>query len=157
MRKLMVDAGLCTGCRYCEAVCSMAHSRAGVCNPRKARIQVHSDPRNGVDTPVVCRMCAAPACVKACPVSVLSRDDASTGTIRVDQEQCTGCLACLEACSFGAIVLDEDTGTVVICDLCGGDPMCVKFCRTLPHIGASALSYVTPREFAERCRKKVGE
>lgn len=151
----MVDADLCTGCRYCEAVCSMSHSREGVCNPRKARIQIHSDPRNGVDTPVVCRQCASPACVKACPVGALHRDP-STGAILVDQLQCTGCLACLEACPFGAIGIDQDTGTVLVCDLCGGDPMCVKFCRALPHIGASALCYVTPREFAERRKKRAG-
>lgn len=151
----MVDAELCTGCRYCEAVCSMTHNRAGTCNPRKARIQVRSEPRDGRDTPVVCCQCAAPACIDACPVGALSTDD-STGAMRVDQEQCTGCFACVEACTFGAIVPDADAQVVAICDLCGGDPMCAKFCRALPHIGASALAYMTPAEFGKRPRRQVG-
>ena len=39
-------------------------------------------------------------------------------------------MACLEACPFGAIFFDSEQGVAIMCDLCGGDPACVKRCAT---------------------------
>ena len=51
------------------------------------------------------------------------------------------------ACPFGAILVDPKTGDVVKCDLCGGDPTCVKVCptRALLYVRAD----VAPRIFME--------
>ena len=35
---------------------------------------------------------------------------------------------CLEACEYGAIRYDKDAETVVICDLCDGNPKCKETC-----------------------------
>jgi Fe-S-cluster-containing dehydrogenase component len=51
-----------------------------------------------------------------------------TGAILVDAEKCDGCMWCLEACDYGAIRYDRDADTVVICDLCEGDPKCKEMC-----------------------------
>jgi Fe-S-cluster-containing dehydrogenase component len=39
-------------------------------------------------------------------------------------------MSCVFACPFGATFLDQQTGKVLKCDLCDGDPTCVKVCPT---------------------------
>jgi Fe-S-cluster-containing hydrogenase component 2 len=46
----------------------------------------------------------------------------------VGKEACTGCRACVEACPYGVMFFDEDENFALKCDLCGGDPECVKNC-----------------------------
>jgi carbon-monoxide dehydrogenase iron sulfur subunit len=41
---------------------------------------------------------------------------------------CAGCKMCLLACPSGSIHFDPDAQVSRKCDLCGGDPSCVKFC-----------------------------
>ncbi len=53
-----------------------------------------------------------------------------TGAWIVDVEECIGCSDCVEACSFGGIVFDEELGVPLKCDLCGGEPECVAMCPT---------------------------
>jgi Fe-S-cluster-containing dehydrogenase component len=36
----------------------------------------------------------------------------------------------VDACPFGVVALHPETGLAIICDLCGGDPACVKRCAT---------------------------
>jgi len=36
----------------------------------------------------------------------------------------------VDACPFGAIYVHEDYDLPIICDMCGGDPECVKKCPT---------------------------
>jgi Fe-S-cluster-containing hydrogenase component 2 len=112
----------CTGCRYCEIICSFHHE--GVVNLRKTRINVI---KSGYETsfPVTCTHgygCAL-ECVDACPEEAIEEKE---GVVRIDEDLCTGCGACVDACPFGAIKLFNDKAWK--CDLCGGDPRCVKFC-----------------------------
>lgn len=148
-KKLMTDSKICTGCRYCEIVCSLVHDPAGLVNPRRARVVVHHDLFNGVASPVVCKQCTKPLCKEACRFEAMPLD-ARLGVPTIDVQKCTGCMACLEACPFGAIFYDDDEGVAIMCDLCGGDPQCVKFCRALPHVGFAALAYTTPKEWSQR-------
>lgn len=157
LKMVLVDYSKCTGCRTCEAACSM-HNRTvtidgeelpGLGNPRYSNIRVESF-NPDVDVPNVCAMCADTPCVNACPVDpdpktgrrALYRDGA-TQTIRNDPERCTGCGSCAEACTAkrtGVIIPDPQTGRPErICTLCGGDPQCVKMCPF------EALSYVEVR------------
>ncbi|MDN5344155.1 MAG: hypothetical protein PWQ18_266 [Clostridia bacterium] len=41
---------------------------------------------------------------------------------------CVGCKMHLLACPFGSIHFDAGEQVSEKCDLCGGDPRCVKFC-----------------------------
>jgi Fe-S-cluster-containing hydrogenase component 2 len=66
-------------------------------------------------------------------------------------------MACLEACPFGAVSFDHEHETAIKCDLCGGDPKCAKFCRALPHLGRSALTYMTAEEWVRRKRDGISE
>ena len=43
---------------------------------------------------------------------------------------CIGCSECVAACPFGMANLHPQTGLALICDLCHGDPACVKRCAT---------------------------
>ena len=54
----------------------------------------------------------------------------ATGAIILRSDACVGCPACADACPFGMAALHPETGLAVICDLCGGDPACVKRCAT---------------------------
>ena len=39
------------------------------------------------------------------------------------------CLECTRECPYGAITWDVPSESLVCCDLCAGDPECVKFCQ----------------------------
>ena len=50
------------------------------------------------------------------------------GVVVVDSSICTGCGECITACPLHALSLDEEKPVVFKCELCGGDPECVKWC-----------------------------
>ena len=147
MKKMNVHKDICTGCRYCEVICSISHSADGRVNPHKARIGVYSDSKNGIDRPNVCRQCDNPQCVTACKFDAISKDP-GLGVIRLDKDKCTGCFQCSAVCPFEGVRQDLEERKPLICDLCGGDPMCVKFCRVLAHVGMRAVDYMEPKEFS---------
>ena len=66
-----------------------------------------------------------PVCAKVCPTDALQRTD---GTVSLVEEDCISCLKCIEACPFGAIYAHEDCDLPIKCDMCGGEPECVKHC-----------------------------
>ena len=47
-------------------------------------------------------------------------------------ETCIGeeCLQCTMECPYGVITWGFVNESLICCDLCGGDPECVKFCDT---------------------------
>jgi anaerobic carbon-monoxide dehydrogenase iron sulfur subunit len=132
MKTLIVDAQKCIGCRSCESYCALKHE--GVCNPARGRIHVVKWERDAIFVPINCRRCEKPACETVCPKHATHRNFA-TGAMEVDQTRCIGCLSCVFACPFGATFADPTTGGVLKCDLCDGDPTCVKVCP------AGALTY----------------
>ena len=133
MKRLVVHPNKCTGCRSCMLLCSFMHTDA--CSYHGSRIKIVSDEAHGRHTPVLCQFCEDPPCVSACPVEALSKD-AQTGAIRVDARMCNGCQACIGACPSAAMFFDPENQKAFTCDLCQGDPECVKVCQ-LPE----ALSY----------------
>jgi Fe-S-cluster-containing hydrogenase component 2 len=46
----------------------------------------------------------------------------------IDAEKCNGCGLCAEHCYLGMIRMDRESGKALKCDLCGGDPACVRYC-----------------------------
>ena len=85
------------------------------------------DPLGGDSAAMWCRQCRNAPCAEACPEEAISLDEQVHAWL-VDDSLCTGCAACVEACSFGAVVLDPLTGTAIKCDLCMGTPRCVEVC-----------------------------
>jgi Fe-S-cluster-containing dehydrogenase component len=128
MKKLSVVPNLCIGCRECELMCSLKHH--GVFNPAMARIRVNRFAEEKCYEPAACMHCDAPECAQACPVEAMSPDE-RTGAMVIDDEACTMCYQCAEACPHGAINIAPG-GEVLKCDLCGGEPVCVEFCSKRP-------------------------
>jgi Fe-S-cluster-containing hydrogenase component 2 len=118
---IRVDLSRCTGCRRCEAACAFFHT--GRINPELARLKVIHLYETGVDGPVVCQQCEERYCM-ICPEDALSLG--GDGEVICSPTVCTLCGACEKACPIGAVSQFE--GFVYICDLCGGDPKCVKAC-----------------------------
>jgi len=127
LKSLIIDADKCTSCLQCEMACSFEHT--GAFNPARSRIKVFEIGHNERAIPYTCTQCAEAWCLHACPTSAISRN-AETGAVEVTDSKCVGCKVCTIACPFGTINYDHNTGKVVKCDLCGGDPECAKACPT---------------------------
>jgi carbon-monoxide dehydrogenase iron sulfur subunit len=147
---IVIDIGRCTGCGYCELMCSFAHH--GEFNPLKSRIHANVFIEKSTAVPVVCYQCEDPWCAKACPAGALTIHRDSDGQVRVVQvqkEKCVGCKMCTLACPFGCITVMD--GHAQKCDLCAGDPQCVKVCR------ARAIKYMEVPAGVTAKRKSVAE
>lgn len=126
--RITVHADKCTGCKVCELACYYSKSRKF--NPHKSRIRIVKLDRVGVDYPILCKFCSNPACIAGCPEGALYQDQ--NNIIRVDEVKCKGCWEfCVNSCEFGAIFFDGERRLPLICDLCHGEPACVKWCPTL--------------------------
>jgi Fe-S-cluster-containing hydrogenase component 2 len=115
----------CSGCRRCEIACSLQHEER--IWPEASRIRIFMLVP-GVEIPHLCVQCHDYPCVSACPVGALSIESA-TGAVLVDKEKCTSCGKCIEECPGNIPFLHPGDKKAVICDLCGGDPQCVKVCQ----------------------------
>jgi Fe-S-cluster-containing hydrogenase component 2 len=107
-------------------VCSLTHEKTGI-NPKNSRIRILENSDKGIYIPVVCQLCENTPCIEACPESALSRDE-KTGVISVDEDSCSACSLCVEACEYHAIFIHPETNIACVCDLCGGEPKCVEYC-----------------------------
>lgn len=124
-KRLVFDIEKCVGCRACELACSFKHE--GVFNPKRSRIRITSIYPAGLDIPISCHHCEDMKCADACPQDAIVRDT-ETGAVVIDTETCIGCKACLTGCPIRALFWNPENRTVIKCDLCGGDPTCVKYC-----------------------------
>ena len=115
----------CNGCNDCMEAC--AQIKSGTTDVAHARIKVIPDPRKETFALSVCRQCAEPRCVMNCPSGALQKNE-DTGAILWDESSCVNCQLCTLACSNAGITYNGRTDQVMKCDLCGGDPACVKAC-----------------------------
>jgi len=122
-KELFADPDKCTGCNRCSYVCSAV--KTGAFAPAQSRVKINNFPHQGFSAPSVCFQCPGAGCQKSCPVDAIYRDE--NDVVMVDSQKCTGCGECVAACPYGMIELDAGQ-TACKCDLCGGDPACVKEC-----------------------------
>lgn len=139
---------ICTGCEMCLLNCSQ--EKEGIMNPRLARLRLGHN-KKGELTPLFCRHCKKPHCLAACPIEGAMTKDPETGITTINPQLCDGCLDCVEACPFDALQVGPDKEPLK-CDLCGGDPTCVKYCpsrpeNSLPHLNFPEQSCL---QFVER-------
>lgn len=144
--RILVREELCSGCRACEVACVAHHE--GRFGTASARIRVIKIEPLGLDHPHVCRLCRRAPCIGACPTGALSRD-AATSAILLQPDDCIGCAACVDACPFGVASLHPETGLALICDLCQGDPACVKRCAT------GAIEYLSAESGPQAIRQRL--
>ena len=129
MIRIVIDNKKCTGCRLCASVCALYNE--GVNNPNKSRIFIFTDWQYRLNSIVLCYQCTKAPCASVCPVDAILRHN---GIVRIDYDKCIGCGLCAAECPFGAIC--EYNDKFIKCEMCGGEPQCVKFCET----GALSLS-----------------
>lgn len=145
-RFVVCDPGKCLGCLICEFACSAKKEKSIDSSLSRIRV-VNLEPTGSMA--IACVLCEDPMCVKSCPLNALARSE-ENGVIMVDESRCTGCSWCLNACPFGAIAFNPTKKAVVICDLCDGDPECVKYC---PFEGA--LTFATIDEITDKYRRET--
>jgi carbon-monoxide dehydrogenase iron sulfur subunit len=145
---MIVDPEKCTGCRNCELVCSVKHN--GVSNPSLARIHIVKWDNEGFYMPMRCQHCSDAPCMAVCPKDAIYRDE-EMDSVRIDHDLCIGCKMCVSACPFGAVGWDPKRVRVFKCDLCHGDPQCVRFCdmKAVDYVETSRLQNERMRGAAE--------
>ncbi|MBI4304421.1 MAG: 4Fe-4S dicluster domain-containing protein [Chloroflexi bacterium] len=137
---LQVDERMCGGCELCLYACSL--HKEGVAAPSIARIRMRTPVSGYFDKVALpCLQCVDPQCLRYCPTGALHVDE-KTGARVINEARCTGCQNCIQHCPFDPprIAYDSVKEVAVKCDLCGGDPACVKACPF------GALTYYTDPE-----------
>ena len=148
-KSLHIDASKCTGCLQCELACSFENE--GIFNPTKSRIKVFEFEHGRYSVPYTCTQCSEAWCMEACPVDAIVIN-LVTGAKDVVEDRCVGCKVCTIGCPFGAVNYKKDTGTVIKCDLCGGNPACAEACPTqaITFVDSDSTGYDRMRNWAEK-------
>lgn len=115
----------CDGCGDCMTACAQAKS--GSDDLSFSRIRIMPPVNGGGAELALCRQCADPVCVMNCPSGALAKN-AETGVIDWDGNKCVNCLLCTAGCAYAGIVYEPAIGHVSKCDMCSGDPACVRAC-----------------------------
>ncbi|MDR0372346.1 MAG: 4Fe-4S dicluster domain-containing protein [Nitrososphaerota archaeon] len=120
-----VDPSKCIGCGICEYACTTEKGE-GNWNPIRSRIRVvRMVPV--FNFALTCRGCIDARCVKACPERAITQSEVNSLLI-IDDKKCKGCDWCVQACPHGGITIHAETGKAIACNLCEGDPQCIKTC-----------------------------
>lgn len=151
-KALMINHEKCTGCRLCELVCAVKHD--GVSNPTRSRIKVMKWEMEGLYIPMSCQQCEDAPCESGCPVGAITRNE-GLNRVEVDHDVCIGCRTCVSVCPFGAMTFNAIDRKVIKCDLCDGDPQCVRFCdvKAVEYVPATDVSIVKKRGAALRLKE----
>jgi Fe-S-cluster-containing dehydrogenase component len=152
---VLLDTTVCIGCRSCEWACKKAHDLptppleayedrsvfARMRRPDDKALTVVNryanprDPETPYSVKVQCMHCDHPACVSACIVGALSKQE--DGAVVWDTARCIGCRYCMIACPFQIPAFDYHKALdpkVRKCDFCfqrrraGKLPACVEIC-----------------------------
>lgn len=133
MSYILVNYKECRGCNCCTLACSFFNNETF--NLSKANVKIACSSNTGMTFPVVCQHCHDAVCIEICPEEAIHRDK-KTGAVVIDQALCVGCEMCISECPIESPRIDVENSVAVKCDLCGGDPKCVKYC------GYGALRFI---------------
>jgi len=115
----------CDACQKCVEACS--NYVTGKPDTRHSRIKIFQNKETRALGLALCRQCAEPYCVMNCPAGALFKD-LETGIVKWDEDKCINCQICTLVCPYGGISYNPLTKHIMKCDLCDGDPACVKAC-----------------------------
>jgi formate dehydrogenase beta subunit len=145
----LYDTTLCIGCRACQTACRQWNNT----QPEPDASGLYDAPKDlSADTWMLiqlyqggdewsfvkhqCMHCVHPACVSACPVSALQKQE--NGAVVYDKKRCIGCRYCMVACPFNVprFAWSEVIPVIAKCTLCndrlaaGNGPFCAESCPT---------------------------
>lgn len=119
---MVIDLGLCIGCRRCAYACKLENNIPDTISPpyimvfehektgykefapitepfeKTNRLQYTQLRKDKVYMPVQCNHCEKPPCVKVCPTGATYKDE--DGIVMVDYTKCIGCRYCMQACPY---------------------------------------------------------
>ncbi len=144
MKIISIDLDRCVGCRNCEQACSLYGT--GGFDRDDSNIRVDIYPGERLISTLTCMQCESPPCMDICPSGAL-KQVSPTNAVVVDESRCVGCKMCMMACPFGNIHFSTDRHVIQKCNLCEGDPKCVRFCMS------EALNYIEAEDVSELKRK----
>lgn len=125
-KMLVLDPDRCIACGLCEMACSF--KQTGEFSRTGSRIQVYRWEKTCDAVPLVCYQCEDAPCIRVCGVAGAITRDAKTNAVVINDKLCIGCKLCMFHCPYGAIGFDGRVRHLIKCDLCAGDPECVKYC-----------------------------
>ncbi|MBC8418320.1 MAG: 4Fe-4S dicluster domain-containing protein [Pseudomonadota bacterium] len=116
---LIIDHKACWGCKTCEVACKQEN---GASDGIRLIFVLEEGPQL-IDGKIdfafrvnVCTHCDVPPCLDACPEGAITKRP--DGIVVMDDEKCSGCESCIEACSYHAIAFDAVKGVAQKCNLC---------------------------------------
>lgn len=130
----VIDQDACIGCHACTVACKAENDvPVGGFRTNVKYVEIGKFPSVKRSFLVQrCNHCTDAPCVAICPVNALSKRP--DGIVDVDRDACIGCRACMQACPYDALYLNEDLGAVEKCHFCahrienGLEPACVTVC-----------------------------
>jgi Fe-S-cluster-containing dehydrogenase component len=139
---MVIDLNRCIGCHTCTIACKAENGLE-----KGSWIHVNTVGGPYPDTPSGtypdlkmyylpqgCMHCAEAPCMESCAIEAIERR--ADGIVAIDEEACDGCGACVDACPYGSISLQEEKGIAGKCHFChervedGEIPFCVLCCET---------------------------
>ena len=145
-KTLIVHPEKCNNCKDCETAC--IDSRSTLTSKGLSCIRIMREKLGSEESeddfffPVACKQCENPPCLAVCPKEAIYKAE-ETVRVLIDRQKCVGCGMCVQACPFGAMKIDKNRGKSYKCDLCAGDPQCVKVCepKALEYLDFEMLKY----------------
>jgi len=137
---MVIDQERCIGCEACSVACRLENNAVEFWV--RVETQGGSEKDTSVGTfpnltlnflPKLCNHCLNPPCVDVCPVEAIKKRD--DGPVILDQNLCTICKACSDACPYNVIYFNEKEELAEKCNLCvhridlGLEPFCVICCE----------------------------
>jgi formate dehydrogenase iron-sulfur subunit len=171
------DTTVCIGCKACEVACKEwnqlpatgggKHEMSGDSYDNTRRLdgehwrhvkfveQFSEDRTDGrwLMMSDVCKHCVEAPCLEICPTGAIIRTEFDTVVIQSDT--CNGCRACIAACPFGVIGINDVSNVAQKCTLCydrlqaGMEPACSQACPT------DSIRFGTIRELKEMAQARV--
>ncbi len=146
---LFYDSTLCIGCKACVVSCKEANDMPadvdgyggglydapeGLNEYTKNVIQLYRDDAEWSYVKKQCMHCIDPACVGACMLGALHKDE--RGIVSYDPDKCVGCRYCETVCPFNVPKFEwaKAAPKIVKCELCrhrlavGKEPACSAVC-----------------------------
>lgn len=118
--KIKVIIEKCTGCGLCEVICSLSHT--GTVDRKKSAVKIIMDDLGeSIHKPLVCKQCEKMKCLDS------ELKDNPCLNIEAEKEKFIWEMPeRAELCPFDGCFAFK--GKVYHCDLCGGQPKCVRVC-----------------------------